>query len=816
MRNVDPKTMQQSNAKFQYLAAGFVNLLSVGYGVTCGWASPNIILLTTNETPLPSGKITMDEASWIASLLCVGGLIGNIFFGYITNRFGRKLPLIFISIPTVISWLLILFAQNVYYLFASRLLNGFVGGCVFCCCPLYLNEIACDRVRGTLGSTLVLIANMGILLAFVLGNFCNFYTTPKVIIALTIVFEISFCFFPESPKFLLKQNRISDTEKSISFYQNISTTDKEALQFEMDKLRNALSGTKNDGSSNQESSWTDFITERIARKAITIGIVLASLNQFCGCFAMLQYTANIFQEAGSSMSPNMSTIIVAVIQFLGSYVATNLVDRAGRKFLFIVSTVGTAMGLITMEVYMMLKTWGYDVESYSWIPIASFSFVIFIANWAVLTLPFPVIAELMPENLKDFGVSFCMTLLWSCAFIIIKYLPTLTETLGFHGCMFLFAGVCYRVQCSSLYLCQRQRERSESLEQIEDQECDQDALLSTLGPLDISEQSNEEDEGLDDDDKAKLKLQPQIEFIVDEIKMENDLFLEMLEVYINSILYVREVYPAAIFTRRRVYDENEDKKELDIELYIIQFEEELRRGLIQLEQMAKNLKRLNTDCCGFRIHLETTDSSYVDIVNKENSKSETTLAACYLGKFDSFTEDYQSDSDSSASVSSSESDHSDNYSDYNDECDDISPTPLLLFTLSTIGAASGFIVLALFVLVESHGVDVEGFRWIPLVGFSIAIFSSSLAILNLPYVIISEIMPEHIKDFAISFSLSVLWASTFIVVKFLPHLTETIGFPATMFIFALMCVLGGIFVVFFVPETKGKSYEEIMSSLREM
>lgn len=169
--------------------------------------------------------------------------------------------------------------------------------------------------------------------------------------------------------------------------------------------------------------------------------------------------------------------------------------------------------------------------------------------------------------------------------------------------------------------------------------------------------------------------------------MENDLFLEMLEVYINSILYVREVYPAAIFRKRRVYntaayisifpplntyllstlktaqelkaanklfqveliiyeremdlfgtpddeeiieryvfrverDENADSKKTDIELYILQFEEELRSGLIRLEQTAKNLKRLNTDCCGFRIHLETTESSFVDIVTKENSKSE--------------------------------------------------------------------------------------------------------------------------------------------------------------------------------------------------
>lgn len=48
-------------------------------------------------------------------------------------------------------------------------------------------------------------------------------------------------------------------------------------------------------------------------------------------FTMQNYTASIFEESGSNMSPNMSAIVVGVIQLIGSYAATNLVDRAGRK-----------------------------------------------------------------------------------------------------------------------------------------------------------------------------------------------------------------------------------------------------------------------------------------------------------------------------------------------------------------------------------------------------------------------------------------------------------------------------------------------------
>lgn len=80
-----------------------VNLLTMAFGFMEGWVSPSIILLTSNETPFPSGPITMEEASWVACLMPLGCLFGNICFGYITNKFGRKLPLILITVPIIVS-----------------------------------------------------------------------------------------------------------------------------------------------------------------------------------------------------------------------------------------------------------------------------------------------------------------------------------------------------------------------------------------------------------------------------------------------------------------------------------------------------------------------------------------------------------------------------------------------------------------------------------------------------------------------------------------------------------------------------------------
>lgn len=109
-----------------------MDLLLVTYGLTCGWTrwihnvlkirkneinwilkkkmcmlcditSPSLMILKSDESPLPTGKITMDEASWVASLINAGGAFGTFFFGVVTNKFGRKNPLIAITIPTIVS-----------------------------------------------------------------------------------------------------------------------------------------------------------------------------------------------------------------------------------------------------------------------------------------------------------------------------------------------------------------------------------------------------------------------------------------------------------------------------------------------------------------------------------------------------------------------------------------------------------------------------------------------------------------------------------------------------------------------------------------
>lgn len=125
-----------------------------------------------------------------------------------------------------------------------------------------------------------------------------------------------------------------------------------------------------------------------------------AINQFSGCFALINYSATIFRDSGSDMNPNVSSIILAAVQVLGTYVSTILVDRVGRKILLIVSAASTSGGLAIMGLHSYLDKHGWDMQALDWVPVASLSFVIFIASIGILPLPFVVLAEVLPQNVS--------------------------------------------------------------------------------------------------------------------------------------------------------------------------------------------------------------------------------------------------------------------------------------------------------------------------------------------------------------------------------------------------------------------------------
>lgn len=177
-----------------------------------------------------------------------------------------------------------------------------------------------------------------------------------------------------------------------------------------------------------------------ARKGIFIGVVLVAVNQLSGLFSFLNYTADVFVEAGSSFSPNTSAVIVGVLLCCGSLVSVNIIDRFTRRFLYSLSTAGNIVGLLSMGIYSYCKANG-DVTGFQFVPLASLSLVIFASSAARLPLTYVIMAEIMPQNIRSFGVSVCTTVNWILCFLMLRFFSTAVEILHFHNFMFIFSAV---------------------------------------------------------------------------------------------------------------------------------------------------------------------------------------------------------------------------------------------------------------------------------------------------------------------------------------------------------------------------------------
>jgi len=89
----------------------------------------------------------------------------------------------------------------------------------------------------------------------------------------------------------------------------------------------------------------------------------------------------------------------------------------------------------------------------------------------------------------------------------------------------------------------------------------------------------------------------------------------------------------------------------------------------------------------------------------------------------------------------------------------------------------------------------------------IVAFSASLGAVT--WVILSEIFPNSIRAVALSLSTLLLWIADFAASFMFPVLNKQLGGAATLLIFAALCVIYFIYIKIKIPETKGKSLEEL-------
>lgn len=196
-----------------------VNIIALSHGCAAGWLSPFLPYLKSPETHLDTGPVSSEDVSWIGSLLCIGGFIGTIAFGTITEKFGKKTAMFLLVIPHLCFWCLIFFSTHVYHLYLARTLAGITGGGALRTISLYITEISENRIRGMLGSFFVFALCSGFLLIFIVGTYTNFFIVPLAILVLPTIFIISLMFLHDTPQSLISRGQHEKAFESLKFYR---------------------------------------------------------------------------------------------------------------------------------------------------------------------------------------------------------------------------------------------------------------------------------------------------------------------------------------------------------------------------------------------------------------------------------------------------------------------------------------------------------------------------------------------------------------------------------------------------------------------
>ena len=130
-------------------------------------------------------------------------------------------------------------------------------------------------------------------------------------------------------------------------------------------------------------------------------------------------------------------------------------------------------------------------------------------------------------------------------------------------------------------------------------------------------------------------------------------------------------------------------------------------------------------------------------------------------------------------------------------------------TLMFVGSAG--LALIYFLLGSGYFGEVSGWPMLLLVVLAIACYAMSLA--PVVWVVLSEIFPVRIRGMAMALSTFFLWVASFLLTYTFPILNEAVGAAGIFWLYGGICLAGFLFIRAKLPETKGKTLEELEKEL---
>jgi len=355
------------------------------------------------------GWVIMSSALW-------GTVIGAIFGGKPTDKYGRKPTLIAIGLLYFVSAIGSGLATDPWMFSIFRFIGGLGVGASTVAAPIFISEIAPAKDRGKLVALYQFNIVFGILIAFI-SNFLlkDFGSEPwRWMVGIealpALIYFILVFLIPESPRWLITvKNNIEKAIPTLKIIEPDIPVEDQIQKIKADHL-NVITN--------------DTIWKPEYRFPVILAFLISFFNQFSGINAFLYYAPRIFEIAGLEKSGALlSSIGIGITNLVFTYIGLMLIDRLGRRQLMYVGSIGyiVSLSLISMAFFMNMK--GLAV------PIFYF---IFIASHAIGqgTIIWVFISEIFPNHLRGKGTAFGTSIHWVLAAIIPAMVPWLFKVIG--------------------------------------------------------------------------------------------------------------------------------------------------------------------------------------------------------------------------------------------------------------------------------------------------------------------------------------------------------------------------------------------------
>jgi len=394
-------------------------------------------------------SLTSLQSGWYVGCALVGSIIGVLFAGALSDRFGRKRTMILSAILFTLSAVGCAISSSLDQLVLYRIVGGIGIGIVSIVCPLYISEVSPASHRGRMVSLYQLAVTVGFLGAYLMNysllNFSVGFSSNNALFQKifgtevwrgmlgaetvpALMFFLIIFLIPESPRWLLVKNLES---KAISIFSKIYN-DTSVIAHQINETKSMLQ-------SERKSDWKILLTPGIFR-AVIIGVAIAMLGQFMGVNAVLYYGPSIFETSGLSSGDSLFyQSLIGMVNMGTSVLALLIIDKIGRKKLVYVGVSGMIISLLLIGFYFMT---GESLGLSSIFLLVCFLLYIFFTAGSISAVIFVFLSEMYPTQIRGTAMSIAGLSLWIGTYLIGQLTPWMLDTLTPAGTFFLFAFMC--------------------------------------------------------------------------------------------------------------------------------------------------------------------------------------------------------------------------------------------------------------------------------------------------------------------------------------------------------------------------------------